>query len=390
MTPDASPPRGFPEEEFRGRIENAQSLMRAQGLDALLLTTEADFRYFTGFLTRFWESPTRSWRLLAPASGPPIAVIPTIGEHLMRSTWIRDVRSWRAPDYGDEGIGLLADAIAECAGEGGRIGTPSGRETHLRLPLDDWAALHGAIGDRSLVGDGGVMRRLRSIKSDREIDKVRRACGIADRAFARLPNVVREGDALETAFRRFQALCLDEGADWIGYLAGAAGPGGYADVISPADTQPLAAGDVLMLDTGVVWDGYYCDFDRNFAVGEPSAAAADAHARLIDAADAAFEASRPGATAAALHAEMARVLGDRAVDGRFGHGLGMQLTEPPSLQPEDHEPLAPGMVLTLEPAIAVEDGRILVHEENIAVRDGGAERLSARASRVMAQLEATG
>jgi Xaa-Pro aminopeptidase len=68
-------------------------------------------------------------------------------------------------------------------------------------------------------------------------------------------------------FRRFQMLCLEEGADWVPYLAGAAGQGGYFDVISPATDAPLAPGDVLMLDTGAIRDGYFCDFDRNYSVG---------------------------------------------------------------------------------------------------------------------------
>ncbi|MDP5346995.1 MAG: M24 family metallopeptidase, partial [Paracoccaceae bacterium] len=65
--------------------------------------------------------------------------------------------------------------------------------------------------------------------------------------------------------------------------------------------------------------------------------------------------------------------------GRLGHGLGMQLTEQPSLIPADHTPLAPGMVLTLEPGMVVSEDRIMVHEENIVLRADGPELLSPRA-----------
>ena len=57
-----------------------------QGLDALLFTTEAEMRYFTGFRTLFWLSPTRPWFLVVPMTGKPIAVIPEIGAALMRTT----------------------------------------------------------------------------------------------------------------------------------------------------------------------------------------------------------------------------------------------------------------------------------------------------------------
>lgn len=358
--------------------------MEKAGLEALLLTTEPEIRYFSGFLTRFWESPTRPWFLIVPVSGNPAAVIPSIGAPLMQATWIKDVRTWRAPDYNDDGVSLVSAALRECVRPKGRIGVPSGMETHLRLPLDSWEAITQAIGERSLVSDHQIVRNLRLIKSEAEIDKIRTICGIADRAFARVPEIARAGAALDDVFRRFQMLCLGEGADWVSYLAGGAGPGGYGDIIAPATGQTLQPGDVLMLDTGAVREGYFCDFDRNWAVGPASADAQAAYTRLIEASDAAFAAAKPGATAAALFHVMDKVLtgGSGGSDaGRYGHGLGMQLTEWPSLIAADHKVLEPGMVLTLEPGINVGGGRALVHEENIVLTETGAEYLSTPAPR---------
>ena len=78
-----------------------------------------------------------------------------------------------------------------------------------------------------------------------------------------------------------------------------------------------------------------------------------------------------------LHA-MAKITGaGKALEaGRFGHGLGMQLTEWPSFIPDDHTEILEGMILTLEPSIETIDGRIMVHEENIVIRKDGAEKLS--------------
>ena len=288
------PDRGFPVSEYQGRLDRAQKMMSTAGLDALLLTTEPEVRYFTGFLTRFWESPTRPWFLVVPATSKPVAVIPAIGEHLMSQTWITDIRTWVSPCYSDDGIGLLADTLAELSGKNGNIGVPSGPETHLRLPHSDLTRLNAILGADRLVPDADITRRLRMVKSPGEVAKIETACGIADRAFARVAEIARAGEPLDRIFRRFQALCLDEGADWVGYLAGAADQRGYGDVISPATGKALQDGDVLMLDTGVVWDGYFCDFDRNYAIGPATPAVADAHARLIDATQAAFDHARPG------------------------------------------------------------------------------------------------
>jgi Xaa-Pro aminopeptidase len=368
-------PQGFETTEFKARLTGAQSRMNAADLDAILLTTEPDIRYFTGYLTRFWESPCRPWFLVLPSSGDPIAVIPSIGAALMARTWITDIRTWRAPDLEDDGISLLAETLRNI---GPRIGTPSGLQSHLRMPLGDFARLNAAL-PQPIGADADILRSLRLVKSEAEIEKIKTACQIATRAFERVPEIARIGQPLAPVFRDFQRLCLDEGADWVPYLAGAAAPGGYGDVISPADDRPLEAGDVLMLDTGLVHDGYFCDFDRNFSVGSPSPDVAAGHSRLIEATYAAFEAARPGATAAELFHVMDKIVtggagGSEA--GRYGHGLGMNLTEWPSLIPTDHTPLVEGMVLTLEPGIELAPGRALVHEENIVIRENGAEWLS--------------
>lgn len=359
---------GFDMAEFAARTERAQALMGDAGIGAMLLTTEPDVRYFTGFLTRFWESPTRPWFVIVPATGKPVAVIPGIGADLMGQTWVDDIRTWSAPDLSDDGISLLCDTLRDVAGQN-PVAVPDGHETHVRMPLADLARLQQSI---NIVSDNGIMRQLRMIKSPAEIAKVKRACQIAGKAFARVPEIAREGVPLDDVFRAFQMLCLEEGADWVPYLAGAAAQGGYSDVISPAHGKPLQAGDVLMLDTGLVHDGYFSDFNRNWAVTQAKTDAQEAHAQLIAATAAGFATARAGNTAADVNQAMQQVLSDRSdgsSSGRLGHGLGMSLTEWPSLIPTDHTMLEPGMILTLEPVVATEQG-IMVHEENIVITTG--------------------
>ena len=375
------PERGFPTQEYVDRLARAQRLMAKSGLDALLLTTEQEVRYFTGYLTRFWESPTRPWFLIVPAAGKPVAVIPSIGAALMGQTWIDDIRTWTSPDLSDDGISLLTNALAELTPVKARIGVPDGHETQVRLPLADFGQLRQNLQDRELTGDYGLIRQLRMIKSAREVSKITQACAISGRAFARVPEIAAEGIALDQIFRRFQMLCLEEGADWVPYLAGGAEQGGYADVISPARDIPLSRGDVLMLDTGLVHDGYFCDYDRNWSVGAADQAVQDAHAKLVEAVSVAARIARPGARASDLFHVMNDLLSADAGGtdaGRLGHGVGMSLTEWPSLIPTDHTELAAGMVLALEPGIAVGD-KILVHEENVLITENGPEFLSPRA-----------
>lgn len=375
----AMPVRGFAAQEFHDRTTAAQRFMEAAGLSALLLTTEPEVRYYTGFLTRFWESPTRPWFVIVPATGAPIAVIPSIGAHLMRQTWVTDIRTWQAPDYTDDGIGLLADALREVMPAGSTFGMADQMESHARMPRADLQRLQSLLGDRTLTGDAQITRSLRMIKSTDEITKIKYATGIADRAFDRVHECAGAGTPLSQVFRSFQAMCLMEGADWVPYLAGGADTGGYGDVISPASDDPLKGGDVMMLDTGIIWDGYFCDFDRNFSIGPATGPVQAAHAQLIDATQAAFEIAKPGAVISDLFHAMNVVTNPHGAvqeAGRLGHGLGMQLTEWPSIIAADHTPLAAGMVLTLEPCVDLGNSKIMVHEENIVIGAHGATYLS--------------
>lgn len=376
--------RGFDRSEFIARVAKAQSLMWANGIDALLLTTEQNLRYFTGYLTRFWESPSRPWFLIVPQSGDPVAVIPSIGAALMAKTWIADIRTWSAPDLVDDGVSLLAQTLSEVLGQGARIGVPSGHETHLRMPLTDYARLQGLLPQMTFGPDANIVHQLRLVKSAAEVAKIETACAIAGRAFQRVPEIAAAGVPLERVFRDFQRLCLEEGADWVPYLAGGTGPLGYDDVISPATDAPLQSGAVLMLDTGLVWDGYFCDYDRNYAIGAPSAGLKSNWSRLLDATEAGKEAAKVGNTARDVFRAMDAICtgGQGGGDaGRLGHGLGMNLTEWPSFINGDETELVDGMVITLEPGITMPDGSVLVHEDDFVITAHGPRQLSPAAPR---------
>lgn len=381
--------RGFPKTEFEARLKIIQQDMITQGLEVILLTSEHDIRYITGFMTQFWQSPSRPWFVVVPAHGLPEAVIPTIGVPLMERGFIGRVHSWPSPAASDDGISLLANVIKSIAGPAPRLGMLMGRETKLMMPLRDLSRLEEAIGSPERVDATEIFRACRMVKSEAEIAKIRQACGLASKVFGQLPSWASAGMPLAEVFRGFKIRALEAGLDDVSYLVGAAGQGGYGDIISPPGDTPLEPGDVLMLDTGCCWDGYFCDFDRNFAVGDVSSEAEDAHALLWQATEDALTQIKVGMTSAELFTIMADRLGtDGEGVGRFGHGLGLQLTEPPSHISWDETVLRENMVLTLEPSLEISEGRMLVHEENIVLRRDGAELLTTRAPAILPRLQA--
>lgn len=381
--------RGFTAGEFAERTARAQARLTDAGMAGMLLMSEADIRYFTGFHTLFWQSPTRPWFVFVPQSGKPVAIIPEIGAALMRQSWVEDIRTWSAPNPADDGISLLIDLLSPFAaaseiGEGQVIGLLKGHETHLRMPLGDFERLCAALPNLTFGDATDIVRALRMVKTPAEQEKLRHICAIGSDTFSALPEFVKEGMPLEDVFRAFRIEALSLGADDVPYLVGAAGQGGYLDVISPPSRAPLQKGDILMLDTGATWDGYFCDFDRNFAIGQADDDAKRAYDVLYAATEAGLAAARVGNDCAGLFCAMAEVT--KTLDpsggdiGRFGHGLGMQLTEQPSHACFDNTPLEAGMVLTLEPSLSYGDNHMMVHEENILITDKGAELLTKRAA----------
>jgi len=376
--------RGFELSEFETRTSRAQEMMHEHQLDAIFLTTEPNIRYFSGFFTQFWESPTRPWFLIVPAAGKPIAVIPEIGGSGMAGTWIDDIRTWASPNPDDDGISLVADLLNGLPRRYGRVGATLGIESCLRMPFNNFIELSSMLSAKEFVDIAADIHRLRSVKSEPEVEKIRKACDIAHQGFANIPKHARIGQTERDICKKMRIDMLEAGADSIKYLIAGSGPDGYDSIIMGPTGRRLSKGDVLIIDVGAVYDGYFSDFDRNFAFGRPSDATLRAYKAVYEATDAGFEAARPGATTTDVYnamwsvMEAAGAIGNDV--GRLGHGLGMQLTEWPSNTAFDNTPLVPGMVLTLEPGMMYAPGKSMVHEENIVITESGAQYLSVRCS----------
>jgi Xaa-Pro aminopeptidase len=377
------PKRGFEHAEFEIRMKKVQARMRKERMDVILLTTEPDVRYFTGFFTQFWESPTRPWFVLLPLEGKPIAVIPEIGAAGMAGTWVDDIHTWPAPRPEDDGVSLLVDSILQLPRRFGRIGIPLGHESFLRMPAGDYKKVLDGITSFEVADASLLLHQLRYIKTDAEIGKIHYVCDLTSDVFEDLPKTLKAGESERQNCLRMRIDLLERGADTTPYLISGSGPGGYDSIIMGPTDRIIEQGDVLIIDTGTTFDGYFCDFDRNFAFGQVDDDVRRAYDVVYQATDAGFSAAHPGATTTDVWAAMWAVmeaggaLGNSV--GRLGHGLGMELTEWPSNTADDMTPLEPGVVLTLEPGMEFAPGKQMVHEENIVITEDGARLLSRRA-----------
>lgn len=378
------PKRGFEVSEYENRLNKIQKHMFESKMDAILLTTQVDIEYYTGFKSQFFQSPTRPWYVLIPGNGKPKAIIPTIGESGMRGTWIDDIQTWTSPNPEDDGISLLLQTIKSLMSKHKCLGVPKTLESTLRMPLDDYEYLIKSLVGIEIKDANKILRKVRFVKSPSEIAKIRHICQITSQGFIDLEGFLSASDSEQENCRRFKQHLLSLGVDDSPYIVSGSGKDGYGSIIMGPTDKLIEEGDLFIIDTGSVFDSYYCDFDRNYAFGHISEESKSAYRVAFDATEAGFKAAQVGNTTSDIFNAMNDVLQKGgalgSTVGRLGHGLGMQLTEWPSNTASDNTVLEPGVVLTLEPGMEFLPGKEMVHEENIVITDDGPEWLSIRAA----------
>ena len=382
MNSETNIKKGFADEEFENRTLRAQEIMHEYQLDGILLTTPQNIRYFTGYDSQFWESPTRPWFVIVPLSGKPIAIVPEIGESEFKKTWLDEIKTWPSPRPEDEGVSLLKSNLENVKKTFGQIGLELGSEMALRMPISDFLKLKEVVGT-NLVDGSNAIWDMRMIKTNEELKKIKFVCSIASDAYNVLPSTLSIGNTEREAVHKLKIDILNRGADSVPFMPGISGQGGVSQIVCGPTNRILDDGDILFIDTGSTFDGYFCDFDRNYAFGRVASDVEKVYQILWQATEIGIKTAIPGATTNDIFNAMNKVIQDGGTIGnnvgRLGHGLGLQLTEPPSHRLGEKTVIKENMVLTIEPAMEYAPGKMIVHEENIIIQKDGAELITKRA-----------
>jgi len=346
----------------------AAAALRAAGLDALLLTSGADMRYLTGF-----EHSHAGERLLA---------------YVLRAD---GSAAWIAP--------AMNGAQIEAHGAGGAaVRTWTDAETYLpalreqlrgveALAFDEEARAAFLLDVREaapacrLARASAVMRGLRLRKQPHELDLMRRAAATVDATIPEAIALCRPGRReIEIEEELRAALGRRSPESEVAFTIVASGPHS-AHPHHDTGRRALEGGDVVILDFGTRHAGYHSDITVTCAVGEPADAEVRAVYRVVwEAQQKALEAVRPGVPCEAVD-RAAREHIAAAGYGEFflhrlGHGLGLQVHEPPYMVAGNAEPLEEGMCFSVEPGIYLA-GRFGVRLEIIAtVGPTGADLLN--------------
>ena len=370
----------FPKEEYLKRLDNIHKKLENENIDAIVITSPANFRYFSGLDSNFWESPTRPWFLIISKNGKIKALVPSIGLSAIESTFIKDIEVWQSPNPKDEGTSLLKKIIKTFP-KNSNIGFELGLETYLRMSIKEFLKIKKDLKEYNFIDSTNIVWSLRKIKSDLEIKNIEKVCSITSKVFNNLINKISLGMSEREIATIFKKDLINNGVDYIMYLSCASGINGYNQIICNPSEKKIGDGDILIIDTGSTLNGYYCDFDRNFGFGNINQKSLDAYNKLWNATEKTLEIIKPGISCKEVYESLSKNLFSSNVKssvGRMGHGFGLQLTEPPSIMIDDNTILEKNMILALEPSIEIENDLMLVHEENILITQNGNRLLSSR------------
>ena len=369
----------FPREEYERRCRTAQGRMEAAELDGLFITAEANLNYFTGH-RHFtpWTTFTRPAICLLPRSGEPILIVQGfLVADAKRDSWVRDIRGY-TPLTGAP-VDLIRGAVEELKLARGCWGAELGSEQRLGLSHQDFLAVQRALPGASFVDTSDLLWRLRMIKSPAELEAMRRSGQIAAQAYDHAFRTARAG-MTEKEFGALLAEAIVRAGGEVGFILATSGRGNYDRVAGMPTDRSLERGDMIWIDLGAVYNGYWTDHCRAGVVGPPTEHQRRNWEQVVQVTGKGVDAIRPGvpvgAVVEACNAEAKRLgLVFTFAAGRLGHGMGLMSTEPPHVAAYDATVLEPGMVVTVEPGWVLEDGAYIC-EENVAVTTGGYELLT--------------
>jgi len=348
------------------RIARARAEIERHELDALVVAPSPDLVYLTGYDPIPFERPTllvlrpgADPVLLVPELERPLAAASSMGERLELVAW-RD----GSDPYG---------AAASILGESARIAVVD------RLWASHLLGLQEALPGASFTAGSPLMGRLRAVKDTQELEALRRAGRAADETFRQIVELSFQGRSEEDVADDLANLLVRNGHLRAEFTIVASGPNSASPHHDPGGRTILPR-DAVVMDFGGELGGYYSDTTRTVVVVEPPEGFEPAYEVVREAQAAAVDAVRPGIETQDLDRIARSTIegagyGDRFIH-RTGHGIGLEVHEPPYLVEGDHTILAPGMTFSVEPGVYLE-GRFGIRIEDIVVvTEDGVERLN--------------
>jgi Xaa-Pro dipeptidase len=356
---------------YSNRLDRLSRAQQDNHVDVLAVVPGANLRYLTGLEMHTSERVTLA---LFPLDGPVSFVLPELETPRARGSLGTEASFY---GYGDqEGPGpAFRQAAADLRLDGKVIGVE-----HLAMRVLELRLLEEHATGARFVDGGSLLSRLRVLKDAEEIEAMRRASKVNDECFRQTAAHMQVGITEQELAAIWQKAALDlSGGELPDVPIVASGLNG-ASPHTTATPRPVESGDLVTIDGFMRVGGYYSDITRTYAVGEIDDELKTIYTIVQEANAAGRDVIKPG-----IHAQevdrAARAVIDRAGYGEYfihrtGHGLGLEIHEPPYIVEGNEEVLQPGMTFTVEPGIYVPGKGGVRIEDDVAVTEAGCETLT--------------
>lgn len=339
------------------RLKRLRRLMERMKLEGLLISSMENIRYmagFTGSAANVVVTPSRAYFL-------------TDGRYLTQAREEINgyrVRRYRAP------IKDVAELINSLSIT--RLGVES-----EHLSYSSFRKLKGILDVSRVLATSGLVEELRMVKDEDELDALRGAAGIVEKAMEDTMGDIRPGmtewEVAVELEHRFKLLGSEKNP--FDFIVASGKRSSLPHGI--ATDKKIRKGEMVTIDCGARWRGYYSDCTRTCVVGRPNGRQREIYQIVLDAQQKAIDAIRPGVKASQVDAAARGHISAKGCGKYFGHstghGIGLAVHEEPRLSQENARELEAGMVITVEPGIYIPDWGGVRIEDMVVVTEGGAE-----------------
>jgi Xaa-Pro aminopeptidase len=348
-------------DEFALRREIVASGLAARGIDALLVAFSPNLRYLTGFT----------------GSNGALLVLP--GKSLLFTDPRYTIQARREVTCGVRiAKGPLLKEVAAMIG---RLRLRRVGYEPARMTCDFRDALASQLPMKaSLEPVAGWIEELRMVKSPSEIAAIRRSVETNSRAFEQAVRHARVGMKEQDFAAELEYRMRRGGAEKPAFETIVAAGERSALPHAQPTTAPIRRGDLVVVDMGAQQDGYASDMTRMLFFGRPSPKVRRTYRAVLEAQLAAVDAVRAGVLSARVDAAARNILKKYGLHRAFvhstGHGLGLEIHEPPRIGKRDKTRLRAGMAITIEPGVYIEGFGGIRIEDTVLVTENGCEILT--------------
>jgi len=348
------------------KLVRLRSAMKEQGVDLVALGPSSHMQWLVDFHPHADERPC----LLLVSPTAETFLMPVLNAEGSRESTDISFHTWSDAEGPNT---ALDSALTE-------IGATDAKHVVLdeTMRADFALLLLGKLPNAKHSFTDDTLGQLRMRKSQAEYEKLKVSAEVADTVMNTVFSSVQAGMTELDVVEIIDAAFAEQGAKRLFAIVGAAKNGAFPH--HQSGNTVIADGDVLVVDLGGTKDGYPSDITRSIVVGTPPEDYEKVHKVLDEAVNAGLEAIRPGVIASDVDKAVRDVIEDAGYGEYFvhrtGHGLGLEVHEPPYISSSSTTILDEGMVFSVEPGIYL-PGRFGIRlEEIVIVREHSAEILS--------------